>query len=355
MRRQQVLWAVIILLGPALLICGCGSKEEKEKVAQPAQGIQVPAPAATPGETPMPTLGPAGAVVEVDGAVLTETELEKELKEKMAQMKGKVPPAKMDAAQNAVRKRVIEDFIVRSLLAGEIKRRNIKVGDAEIAQALEQLQASFPQGTTIETVMKKNKITRAKLREEIAFGLQINKLVLSQPKAKEKPTENEIQAFYKQNAEKFKMPESVRVRHILIAKSAGDDPAVKQEKRNKAEALRRQLLSGGNFAELAKAHSDCPSKGAGGDLGTFTRGQMVKPFEDAAFSQKVKEIGPVVETDFGYHVIQVLERNGPQTMPLDARTTDMITAFLQRQKQQAAFNALVRDLRTRANVILYRP
>jgi len=346
---------VIVLLGPALLIDGYGSKDEKEKAGRPAQGIQVPAPPAETGMMPMPALGPAGAVVDVDGAVLSETELEKELKEKMAAMKGKIPAAKMDAARSGMRKRVIEDFIVRSLLAGEIKRRNIKVGDAEITQALDQLQASFPQGTTIETVMKKNKITRAKLREEIAFGLQINKLVLSQPKAKEKPTEKEIRAFYAKNADKFKMPESVRVRHILISKNAGDDPAVKQEKRNKAEALRRQLLSGGNFAELAKAHSDCPSKEVGGDLGTFTRGQMVKPFEDAAFSQKVKEIGPVVETDFGYHVIQVLEKNGPQTMPLDARTKDMITAFLQRQKQQAAFNALVRDLRSKANVILYRP
>jgi len=203
--------------------------------------------------------------------------------------------------------------------------------------------------------MKKNKITKEKMRQEIAFGLKVNKLVLSQPKAKEKPTEKEIQSFYKKNKEKFQMPESVRVRHILIAKTAGDDEKVKQEKKNKAEGLRKQLLAGGNFAELAKSNSDCPSKQAGGDLGTFTRGQMVKPFEDAAFSQKVNDIGPVVETDFGYHVLQVQEKNSTKTMPLDTRTKDMITSFLQRQKQQEAFNAMVRDLRSKANVILYQP
>ena len=355
--RQKPLWGVVaVLLGLTLLLSACGSKEEKAAPLSGRAGVQAP-PSSAPqsAEIPTPRLGPAGAVVEVDGSILTEKQLDRELKEKISGMKGKIPAAKMEEARKGLRQRVIEDFVVRTLLSNEVRRRNIQIADREVNEAMEQLQASFPPGTTLESQLKKNKITKVKLREEIDFGLKINKLVLSQPKAKEKATEKEIQGFYRKNSDKFRSPESVRVRHILIAKAAGEDAAAAQTKKNKAEDLQKQLAAGGNFAELATTNSDCPSKESGGDLGTFTRGQMVKPFEDAAFSQKINAIGPVVETEYGYHVIQVLEKHPPKTMPLDAQAKEMISSYLQRQKQQAAFNHLVRELREKANVVLYQP
>ena len=104
---------------------------------------------------------------------------------------------------------------------------------------------------------------------------------------------------------------------------------------------------------MATKNSDCPSKQNGGDLGTFSRGQMVKPFEDAAFSQKTKEIGPVVETDFGFHIIQVLEHQSAQVAKLDAAAKKQISDFLERQKQQAAFEGLVKRLKAGANILVY--
>lgn len=67
--------------------------------------------------------------------------------------------------------------------------------------------------------------------------------------------------------------------------------------------LKAKLDAGESFAELAQAHSDCPSASSGGDLGTFGRGQMVGPFEEAAFGMEVHQVSDVVETDFGYHLI----------------------------------------------------
>jgi peptidyl-prolyl cis-trans isomerase C len=150
------------------------------------------------------------------------------------------------------------------------------------------------------------------------------------------------------------MPESVHVRHILVAKAAGDDDKIKANKKEKAESLRKELLAGADFAELAKKNSDCPSKNSGGDLGTFSRGDMVKPFENAAFAQEKNAIGPVVETDFGYHIIQVLDRIAPKTMSLDDAGKAKISAYLQQQKQQEAFENLVKRLRAKANVTVYQ-
>jgi len=112
-------------------------------------------------------------------------------------------------------------------------------------------------------------------------------------------------------------------------------------------------VAGADFAEFAKKNSDCPSKESGGDLGTFTRGQMVKPFEEAAFSQEKNAIGPVVETEFGFHIIQVLERMSPQVAKLDGEMKKQIQAFLERQKQQGAFDALIKRLRAAANIVVY--
>lgn len=103
------------------------------------------------------------------------------------------------------------------------------------------------------------------------------------------------------------MSDSIRASHILLmyAGSSGSSAArTKEDASSKINELLAELQAGGDFAALAKAHSDCPSSAKGGDLSQFGRGQMVKPFEDAAFALGVGETSEVVETDFGFHLIQ---------------------------------------------------
>lgn len=78
----------------------------------------------------------------------------------------------------------------------------------------------------------------------------------------------------------------------------------KQEAQQQIQQIQGQLQQGGDFAALAREHSDCPSSAKGGDLGSFGRGQMVGPFENAAFGMEVGQTSDVVETPFGYHLIQ---------------------------------------------------
>ena len=103
-------------------------------------------------------------------------------------------------------------------------------------------------------------------------------------------------------------PAKVQASHILyMYKGPRARPTVtrtKEEAMKAAEATLAKLKAGGNFEELAKSESDCPSKARGGDLGAFGRGQMVPPFEKAAFALKVGELSGIVESPFGYHVIK---------------------------------------------------
>jgi peptidyl-prolyl cis-trans isomerase C len=137
-----------------------------------------------------------------------------------------------------------------------------------------------------------------------------------------------------------------------VAVNKGDSDKIKADKKEKIENLRKQLLKGDDFAELARKNSDCPSKETGGDLNFIRKGQTVKPFEDAAFSQEKNVIGPVITTEFGYHIIQVLDRKPAKTIALD-EVKDKISAYLAQQEQSKAFADILKKLKENAKIIVY--
>jgi peptidyl-prolyl cis-trans isomerase D len=122
-------------------------------------------------------------------------------------------------------------------------------------------------------------------------------------------TDEEARSYYDDNLGEFRREERVKARHILI--KVPDKPAESdwEKARAEAESLLKKIKEGADFAELAKEFSQDPgSKGKGGELGFFSRGQMVKPFEDAAFALEPGEVSEPVRTKFGYHIIKVEEK-----------------------------------------------
>lgn len=132
-------------------------------------------------------------------------------------------------------------------------------------------------------------------------------------------SEAELRQAYEANLARYSVPEERRASHILVKAEADAPAAERQKARAKAESLLAQARQNpAGFAELARKNSDDPGSAAqGGDLDFFGRGQMVKPFEDAAFAMKTGEISPVVESDFGFHVITLTAVRGGQTRPFE--------------------------------------
>ena len=100
---------------------------------------------------------------------------------------------------------------------------------------------------------------------------------------------------------------TVRASHILLmyrGSMRSTASRSKEDAQREIAAIEAQVVAGSDFAALARAHSDCPSGASGGDLGKFGRGQMVKPFEDAAFGLEIGATSTVIETPFGYHLIR---------------------------------------------------
>jgi peptidyl-prolyl cis-trans isomerase D len=130
--------------------------------------------------------------------------------------------------------------------------------------------------------------------------------------------EADLQRYYDENASRYTVAEERRARHILI-KAEKEAPAAERAKaKARAEALLAQARAKpAEFAALARANSEDEGSAAqGGDLDFFGRGAMVKPFEDAVYAMKPGEISPVIETDFGYHIIQFTEQRGGQKRAL---------------------------------------
>ena len=128
-------------------------------------------------------------------------------------------------------------------------------------------------------------------------------------------TAADLEKYYKDHQEQFKVPDRVKVRHILIKTpsvlpGAKPDEKAVAEARKKAEDILKQVKSGGNFAELAKKNSDDPgSKAAGGELGWIVKGQTVPEFEKAAFSLDKGQTSDLVQTTYGFHIIQTEEKD----------------------------------------------
>jgi peptidyl-prolyl cis-trans isomerase D len=189
----------------------------------------------------------------------------------------------------------------------------VKISDAELQAQYDRSKDSYPQP------------------EKFAFRVA----VLSQTTVESKitVTDADVRAAYTANLDNFRTPESMHARHILKM-TEGKSADEKAQLRKQAEEILKQVKGGADFGEVAKKNSD-DAASTGGDLGTFGRGKMVKPFEDAAFALKPNEISGIVESEFGYHIIQVLEKTPSIIRPLETVRADIETE-LRKQKLATA-------------------
>jgi peptidyl-prolyl cis-trans isomerase C len=343
-------WIAIFIL--FIIVSGCGDNKEKKENQVPATGTnQIQTSGATQAD--IAKQAEAGDIaVNVDGKVLKKAQLETDVKALMKVYKDKIPKGKTKEAKADIKKQLVENFIIRTVLDNEIEKRKIEANENEINESINKIKASLPANKKFGDFLKENNLTMEELNKALASDIKVKKIVLAQLGDNAKPSQKEISKFYSDNTDKFTVPENVHVRHILVLINKGDDDKLKSEKKAKIENLRQQVLDGADFAEVARKNSDCPSKEKGGDLGNITKGQTVEPFEDAAFSQEKNVIGPVITTDYGYHVIQVLDHNPKKTIALE-EVKSKISDYLEKQKQADAFTALIKKLRENAKIIIF--
>lgn len=146
--------------------------------------------------------------------------------------------------------------------------------------------------------------------------------------------DEEISSYYEQHQGQFRVPESRQARHILLKADPADAEEIHRQQRRIAEEVLEKARNGEDFVTLARDYSEGPAAVDGGDLGFFSRGQMVKPFDDAVFAMQAGEISDIVQTDFGYHIIK-LEEIRPAAIRSLTETRDEIADKLRLEQAKS--------------------
>lgn len=180
----------------------------------------------------------------------------------------------------------------------------------------------------------------AEFRAEARVKIEYIELSVDALAAAVSPSEEEIAGLYERNIERYTQAESRKASHILLSVDRDADEQTRAEILARAEEVFAQAKSGADFAELAKEHSDDPgSKNKGGDLGPVLRGQMVAPFEEAVFAMSAGEIRGPVETQYGYHIIQLTELQAERRKELSEVRAE-VAAEVARERALAQFSEL---------------
>ncbi|MFZ4588747.1 MAG: peptidylprolyl isomerase, partial [Terrimicrobiaceae bacterium] len=168
-------------------------------------------------------------------------------------------------------------------------------------------------------------------------------------------TEADAKKFYESNPKEFQQPETVKASHILFMVDEGASEEVVNSKKAAAEKAAGRAAKGEDFTALAKELSEEPGAAeTGGDLGFFPKDRMVPEFADAAFSQKVGEVGQPVKTQFGWHVIKVTDKRDAGEVPF-AEVKDQIAAYLKNTGRREAEQNVIKKLRESAKVETFIP
>ena len=328
---------------PLLLVVAVAACSKSPAQASGTEAAQAAPAAAAP--KPVPAQLP-DVLARVNGEEIRKAEFEEAVQNMEARAGGPVPAEQRDK----VYRDLLDQLVGYKLLTQETKTRKVVVPDADVEARISQIRGQFPSEDVFKQMLEQRKLTLEQMRSDARQDMAVAKMIQDEVAAKAAVTPAQVDDFYAKNPDQFKEAERVRASHILIAFPDGADAAARTQARTKAEQVLKDVKSGKDFAALAKEHSQDPGSATnGGDLGFFQQGQMVGPFNDAAFSLAPGAISDLVETNFGYHIIKVAEKQPGRTVPL-AEVRPQVEEYLQNRNRDEQTDAFVESLKTKGKV-----
>jgi peptidyl-prolyl cis-trans isomerase SurA len=256
-------------------------------------------------------------VAVVNQEIITLSELEKWINPIKEQIVAEDRLEKRERVQ-ALRREVLEKLIEEKLIDQEVKKLAIKVSSKEIEATMDDVKRrNSATQEQLEKALSAEGLTLESYKKQIEKGLQRKKLLGFAVKGETKAGEKEFREFYLKNIDHYRINEAFRPAHILfvIPKEATLEEV--REIRKKCEAVLTKIRGGDDFGEMALLYSQDASSKSQGDLGYFRKGELLPAFEREARRLKVGEVSGVVRTEFGFHIIKLLDRKGVDPLPFE--------------------------------------
>jgi peptidyl-prolyl cis-trans isomerase C len=334
------------------------SKDEKKAAgpgaspaADPAQGAPRPAvgaAAAAPAVKPVPAQLP-DVLARVNGEDVKKAEFEMAIRSLEERARSPVPAEQRDE----VYRQVLDRLIGFHLLVQEAKARNVLAPPWEVDRQVDEIKRQFPNEDAFKQMLQARGVTVEQLRSDTAQTIAVNVMLKTELEPTITVSDAESKKFYDENKPRFRQNDAVHASHILVRVPENADAAAKAKAKVQADDLLAQIEKGGDFAGLAKKFSQDPGSAVnGGDLGFFSKGQMVPAFEQAAFALKPGQTSGVVETPFGYHIIRVSEFKAGRDLGYD-EVKPQIEEHLKQQMRDRKSQEFVDRLKARGKIQVF--
>ncbi len=291
-----------------------------------------------------PTESPNQVVASMKGRQITLGEIDKQIEQKpnfayVLQSSKSNPKMLAD-----LRRRVVYAMINRQILLSEAEKSGL-VSPAEVEESVKKVVDGYGGKEKLEELLKAIKTDMKTFETEIRKDFTINSYIDKALLKNVEISADEIQKEYDKDPKKYAQKETVHASHILIKAEQNAPKEAQTAAETKINDIYKQVTEGNkDFAEVAKAQSQCPSAAQGGDLGSFGRGMMVPEFEEQAFSLPIGQISKPFRTQFGFHIVKVQEHNAENPGTL-ASAKPAIEEQLLAKKREAIVEEKLAELR----------
>ena len=253
-------------------------------------------------------------IVVIDGEPYTLSNLAAYAKAKM----GREFPSGDLKKINDDDREVLEQFITEKLLEAEARESGIKVTEQDVSQYIDEIKKrNRLSDDELKTVLSREGQTLESYRASVKSELEKSEILNRQVRNKVNITNDDVERYYKLNANKFRTEDRVRLRHILLALPQGATPEEVQAATEKAMDLYKRIVAGADFAELAREYSQGAGQADGGDIGWVSRGKLIGGIEQVAFDKlSVGQVSTPFQTSMGVHIVKLEARESGTVLPL---------------------------------------
>ena len=333
-----------------LASAGCAKKDVVVSTDPVTTTIKADQPSVTP-ELPGKSAKVLNAIAAiVNDEIVTLAEVNREAQPVIRDAEKK--SALDDATRSQIRRAALEHLVEKRLMDQKIRELNIKVGDEEIRQAIDDVKKQNNRASqdVLVSALASQGLTFEQYRSQLKEQIEKLKLVSMEVRAKIQVGESEMREYYESNRAKYSEDETFRARHIFFRTS--EKKPADEIKRTMSTALMvlADAKSGKDFAELATSYSEDPAaRKDGGALGSFKKGDMMPELEAAILAMKPGEVSELVYTASGFHIIKLEERTSGKVKPFENVKAEIEDA-LYRKKSEERFNQWAKDLRAKASI-----